>query len=201
MPRREATPEEKAQARTQIRKAAAAVYIREGLSAMSVRSIAKEAGVSVGTIYTYFGSVQGLMESLWSRPVTQMSEKLQRLADEIEDPVERIRTLLEAYIQFARDNANIYRGVFLYVRPLGKPSQLKDPAEDAVFPALLIRAIGEGQAQGQIRDGNPSDYAMKLWGSLHGCLALPNNFGRLEFEAPESITDGLVDLLVTALRK
>lgn len=201
MPRREATPEEKALARREIRKAAAAVYNREGQAGLSVRSIAKEAGVSVGTIYTYFGSVQGLLESLWSRPVTQMSEKLERLAAETVDPIERTRRLLQAYLQFAQDNANIYRGVFLYVRPLGKPSPIKDPAEDAVFPSLLTRAIEEGQAQGLMKDGDSTDYAMMLWGSLHGCLALPNNFGRLEFDNPQSITNNLVDFLMSSIMK
>ena len=199
MPRPETTPEQKEETRREIRKAATALYTREGQAGLSVRAIAKEAGVSVGTIYTYFGSVQGLLESLWSGPVERLTVELRLLADKTEDPIERIRALMAAYLQFAKDNPRIYHNVFLFVRPLGKPSPVREPAEDAVLPALLTSAIKEAQGQGRIKSGKAADYAMMLWGSLHGCLALPSNFGRLEFPNPGEVSEQVVDVFMTAL--
>ena len=199
MPRPEATPEQKAEARREIRKAAAAIYNSEGLGGISVRAIAKEAGVSVGTIYTYFGSLQGLMESLWKGPVDRLGDELRAVADRTEDPVERVHSLLQTYLKFAKDNPNIYRGVFLYVRPLNKPSPIREPAENALLPTLLKAAILEGQTQARFKAGDAGDYAMMLWGSLHGCLALPNNFGRLEFQKPNEVSDGIIDVVLSAL--
>lgn len=199
MPRPEATPEQKAEVRSKLRKSAAAVYNREGQTGLSVRAIAKEAEVSVGTIYTYFGSLQGLMESLWSGPVARVGDELNAVSEQTADPVQRVRVLMQTYLKFAKENAEIYRGVFLYVRPLERPPHEREPAEQAVFPALLTAAIEDGQAQGEIRDGNAADYAMMLWGSLHGCLALPNNFGRLEFRHPDKVSEGVIDVLMSAL--
>lgn len=199
MPRPEATPEQKEEGRREIRKAAAAVYHREGQAGISVRAIAKEANVSVGTIYTYFGNLQGLMESLWAGPVRRSGEQLETVSLQTTDPLERLRALMLTYLQFARDNAEIYRGVFLFVRPLNKPSDKREPAEEAIFPALLTAAIQDGQAKRLIKDGDAADYAMMLWGGLHGCLALPNNFGRLEFANPDKVTEGVIEVLLSAL--
>jgi len=200
MPRREATPEQKNEIRRAIRRAAAIVYNREGQSGISVRAIAKEAEVSIGTIYTYFGNLQGLLESLWNGPVERLAEELRTISQKTPDPLQRIRALLASYLAFARENAEIYRGVFLFVRPLGNPSAIKEPAENATLPALLSEAIAEGQAQGQIKSGEPDELAMILWGSLHGCLALPSNFGRLEFSDPDHITSGVIDFVMGGLK-
>ncbi|MEL6323723.1 MAG: TetR-like C-terminal domain-containing protein [Pseudomonadota bacterium] len=76
---------------------------------------------------------------------------------------------------------------------------MREPAEEAVFPALLIDAIRQGQAEGRIKEGDPYTLAMILWGSLHGCLALPHNFGRQVFENPDEIADTAVDTLMSAV--
>ena len=199
MPRPETTPEQKEEVRREIREAAKTLYNREGQASLSVRAIAKEAGVSVGTIYTYFGSLQGLTESLWNAPVSALAKELQTIAEETRDPVARVRGLMASYRQFAKDNQRIYRNVFLFVRPLEKPSPIVEPAEDAILPALLTAAIKEGQDQGRIKPGKPEDFAMMLWGSLHGCLALQHNFGRLEFRNPDEIADGVIETFLSGL--
>ena len=87
MPRTQATPEQKEEARRANRQAAADVYNSAGIAGVSVRAIAKKAGVSVGTIYTYFGSLQGLMESLWSGPVQRYIEQVGAIAEAHQDRV------------------------------------------------------------------------------------------------------------------
>ncbi|MEO1309981.1 MAG: TetR/AcrR family transcriptional regulator [Pseudomonadota bacterium] len=81
MPRPETTLEQKKEIRREIRNAAKALYDREGQASFSVRMIAEEAGVSVGTIHTYSGSLQGLTEPLWTAPVDRLAKQLQTIAD------------------------------------------------------------------------------------------------------------------------
>lgn len=200
MPRPLATAEQKDEARQRIRKAAAEIYNQEGQSGVSARSIAKHAGVSVGTIYTYFGSLRGLMETLWTGPVTRLEQDLKDVAQATLDPLDRIRALLKTYVKFARDNSEIYRGVFLFVRPLSMPKDEGRPsALTAALPALLSRAITEGQAAGTLKAGNAEDSALMLWGALHGCLALPLNFGRLEFERMDAVISALIETAISGL--
>ena len=65
------TPEQKAAIRQQIRSAASALYAQDGLK-VTARRVAEEAGVSVGTIYSYFGSLSDLMQSLWREPLRRL---------------------------------------------------------------------------------------------------------------------------------
>ena len=66
------TKEQRAEIRSRIRKAATELYPESGLSDISARGIAKRAGVSVGTIYSYFDNLPELMQSLWIEPVRHL---------------------------------------------------------------------------------------------------------------------------------
>ena len=200
MSRPPATPEQKAAVRLKIRQAAVEVYTDEGVGGVSIRSIAKRADVSVGTIYTYFGNLQGLMESLWSAPVARYTDQMKQTAASIEDPIERLRALMHIYIDFAYSNPEIYRGVFLHVSPLTKEDMDKTPAEDAIFASLAIEAIQDGQALKTIKASDPKTTAMMIWGGLHGCYALPNNFGRMAFDDTKEVLHLFVETIISALK-
>lgn len=186
MTRTPATPAQRAKVRHKIRQAAADIYNNEGPGSVSARAIAKKADVSVGTIYTYFGSLRGLMESLWSGPIAKYTEQLQSVSEGVIDPVERLRKLMETYVKFALENVEIYRGVFLFVRPLNIDKADKTPVQQAVFVSMLIKVIEDGQANKKFVSGNAADIAVMIWGGLHGCLALPNNFTRSDFGGTEA---------------
>ena len=42
----------------------------------SFKEVAQEAGVSVGTVYSHFGSLSELMQSLWRRPARKLVQRL-----------------------------------------------------------------------------------------------------------------------------
>ena len=112
MARQQATAEQRAEVRERIRTAAAAVYRAEGLGRVSARAIAQEAGVSVGTLYSYFENLQDLMQSLWMEPVERFEQRLRSIALAHEEPLERIESLLRAYVAFALRPRALYRSAF-----------------------------------------------------------------------------------------
>ena len=199
MPRTEATPEQKEEVRRVIRRAAADVYNLGGQGAVSVRAIAKKAGVSVGTVYRYFGSLHGLYESLWTGPGARLEADMRAIARSVHEPRARLRALMTAYVQFAKENPDIYRGVFMFVRPQDKVAKDRKPATESTFASLMCLAIEEGQAEGQFRPGESHEMAQLIWGGLHGCIALPNNFGTLEFSEPDKTIDQMTEVLLSFL--
>lgn len=200
MPRPQVSEAQRAQTRRKIRQAAARVYQAAGIKGVSARAIAKEAGVSVGTLYSYFANLHDLMESLWREPVDRASDELKALAARTPDPLTRIRVLLESYIGFALDNPEIYRAVFLFVRPPDMVESNPLPVREVVLPALLIEAIREGQARGEIRKGDPELMAQALWASVHGAIALPANMGRFALSPAEDIARTALDIALRGLR-
>lgn len=199
MARPPATDAQKKAARREIQKAAASFYAEHGAAAVSARAVAQRAGVSVGKIYAHFGSLQGLMQSLWMEPVETINAQLGELAAGIADPVLRLRALLNAYVEVALTRPELFRGAFLFVRPDALPKPEREPLANAPFAALLIATIGEGQAMGGLRKGDPSGLAQMAWAGVHGCLALPVNFDRLNFVAPSSLAAQMIDVLLADL--
>ena len=87
------------------------------MAAVSVRSVAKRAGVSTGLLYSYFGGLSELMRSLWMVPIAELGRSLAEVEATELEPVERIRRLLETYVAFALANEETHRGLLLWVRP------------------------------------------------------------------------------------
>ena len=90
MARPRATEEQREAQRQRIRAAAREIYESSGgAERVSIRRVAARAGVSQGTIYSYFTDRTELLRSLWLEPVQEASRGLERVAAEISDPVER----------------------------------------------------------------------------------------------------------------
>jgi len=139
------------------------------------------------------------MESLWSGSIARYAEALKQVSNETEDPVERLRRLMQSYVDFAYANPEIYRGVFMLVRPSKMEVSDKRPAAQGVFAAFAIEAIKAGQDAEQLKPGDPTEIGLMVWGGLHGCLALPNNFGRLEFGDTSPLLERYIDTTIAAL--
>ncbi|NBB15203.1 TetR family transcriptional regulator [Caulobacter sp. SLTY] len=199
MPRKPATDDQRQAARRTLQKAAAGLYAEAGAAAVSARAIAQRAGVSVGTLYAHFGSLQGLMQSLWMEPVEVINAELAQLAAGIDDPIERLRSLLNAYVEVALTRPELFRGAFLFVRPETLPKPERRPLEETPFAALLVAAIREGQASGVVREGDAAELAQMAWAGVHGCLALPINFDRLAFAEPPRLAARMIEMLIADL--
>ncbi|MEO1101174.1 MAG: TetR/AcrR family transcriptional regulator [Pseudomonadota bacterium] len=199
MARPKATPEQREEVRRGIQQAAAELYRSEGIAAISARSVARKAGVSVGTIYTHFSDLTALMQSLWTGRVERQNAKFRALAQQYADPSERLKALMTAYLSFGVDNVDLYRGVFLFVRPESHETPDAEPLQSYAFPALLIEAVHEGQSSGQFVDAPPETLVQILWSGLHGCLALPINLDRVAFMPAAEMAEGTIKALVRAI--
>ncbi|MEL7108855.1 MAG: TetR/AcrR family transcriptional regulator [Pseudomonadota bacterium] len=200
MARPKATPEQREQVRRSIQSAAATLYRQEGLSAISARAVATKAGVSVGTIYTYFGDLTGLMQSLWTGRVTEQEEVFRALAAEQEIPLDRIEVLLEAYLKFGIEQAVLYRNALMFVRPATLDVPEKEALVGYAFPALIQKAIEEGQALETIIPGDPIALTQLLWSGVHGALALPVNMDRLALKPATEMVETTVAGLLRMVR-
>ncbi len=196
MPRPALTDEQRSATRRKIRKVAAELYAQNGFADISARKIAEAAGVSVGTLYAYFDNLTQLMQSLWKEPAARMIEDLVAVQQRIDDPLDRLRALLETYAQFAVDQRPVYRGAFLFVRPAShdKPTQVSLD-DDRIF-RVFRDTIQAGQQQGLFRAGDLNQLTQALWAGLHGAIALPLNIDRLALDDREASVRQMIELLL-----
>ncbi|MEL6891992.1 MAG: TetR/AcrR family transcriptional regulator [Actinomycetota bacterium] len=196
MPRPRATPEQRERERQRLRRAAAEIYREDGIGAVSVRSVTQRAGVSQGALYNSFESLSDLMSSLWTGTVDRANEQLRDLVAAHPDPLERVRAILAAYVDFARDHPDLHRDVLLAVRrgPIPEPLELESVPVFAQLRAALTEAVEDG-----IVDGDPHAVAMTLWAGVHGALALPVNFSRFPIDPDDTLAVTMIDALMATL--
>jgi AcrR family transcriptional regulator len=170
------TLERRARARDTIRNtildAARELFVRDGIEAVTMRAIARRIEYTPTTIYHHFRDKQALLEELCLRDMGSLAHAFQRIG-RIEDPVERLRRIGLAYVDFAVDHPSHYRFMFLTLTPpLQGPNGLPSPDENAY--GILLETVREGIDAGRFRPefDDPQELAQLMWAGVHGVVSL-----------------------------
>jgi AcrR family transcriptional regulator len=87
-----------------LRRAAVDVIDERGLGSFSLREVARRAGVSHTAPAHHFGDVRGLLTSVAAEGFDALHAALTETLTTVDDPVERLIALGEAYVKLARSN-------------------------------------------------------------------------------------------------
>lgn len=88
--------------------AAERILEREGPNALSLRAVAREAGVSPAAPYHHFKDKDELLAAVAHQGFEMLAEAMAKASDSIEDPMMRVNAIGVAYVCFARDNRALY---------------------------------------------------------------------------------------------
>jgi len=86
--------------RTRLLDAALALYAREGDAGFSVHAIVRESGVSLGSLYHQFGSMDGLSAALYARSMSALLDDLLAALDDVRSPRRGVAAVVRAYLAF-----------------------------------------------------------------------------------------------------
>ena len=89
-----------ARRREQILRSAANLFAQFSYRNTDVQKIADELGVAKGTIYNYFPSKRDLFLATVDQVVRDMSASIRAATETIEDPIQRIRVGVRAYLAY-----------------------------------------------------------------------------------------------------
>jgi AcrR family transcriptional regulator len=109
-------------ARDAIVTAAWALVEREGLAALSLRDLAKEAGISTPTVYAYFDSKNAIYDAMFGQAAATFRDHMGALPDS-GDARADLSAALRAFAQFCTDNAPRYQLLFQRTIPGFEPSE------------------------------------------------------------------------------
>lgn len=163
----------KARTRLAILEAAQTVFLDRGYNQASVEEIANRADVAVGSIYTYFGSKEGLFRSLVEDALSEDEAAMNRAHGSSRDPLARLEAVRQQLGGLHRRNP-IMSALALAPVQGGVPSELTDAvvARTEAELARLQEAIRAGVAAGVVRDVDPHVAATFLWAAWSGLTTL-----------------------------
>ena len=139
-----------------------------------MRAIAERIEYTPTAIYHHFRNKEALLRDLGSIDFRALASAFQRIG-RIEDPIERLHRVGEAYVAFALEHPMQYQLLFMTFHPPVPEDREKgqgDPSEDAyAFLRQTCEAvIASGRLRSEFQD--PDELAQMAWSSLHGLLAL-----------------------------
>jgi AcrR family transcriptional regulator len=158
---------------------------------ISLREVARLAGVSHNAPYNHFGDRAALLHALGVRAMRDLVEVQERAVETETDPVSRVRALGVAYVGYAAEHPQAFALVF---DPEYCPPGALDPELDPLVArnAQLLR--GEVAALLQLprfEGRDPTAMISGLWASVHG-MAVLVMLGHLPREVAEQALAALL---------
>lgn len=143
--------------------AAIAVMAEHGYHGTSVRDIAVRAGVSPAALYHHFASKQQLLATIMERGIEALLQRTRAALDAAgEDPVERLRALVEVQTLFHLEDQ---RGTLLgtsELRALQEPVLGAHRGKRLEQQRLFDATVADGVARGVFRTPLPGEAARAI---------------------------------------
>lgn len=151
--------------------AATRLVRREGASQVSLREIAREAGVSHAAPYHHFDDREALLAEVAVIGFEGLGAALGKgsQANSGSDALTQLQGAGVAYVEFAVENPRIYRLMFGGLLSDRKRYPALKAAADAAF-RVLLELLGGGAGVGKSTAFNP--VALTTWSTVHGLGSL-----------------------------
>jgi AcrR family transcriptional regulator len=166
---------EKADTRQRILDAARDLFVRDGFEATTMRALADVIEYTPTAIYHHFPSKEALLFELCATDFCMLAHVFQKIG-RVEDPVERLDKIGEAYVDFGLRYPAHYRFMFMAARPAVDPEESGlhkgDPGEDAY--AFLRDTVTEVIVSGRFKPeySDAEEIAQMLWSAMHGIVSI-----------------------------
>ena len=163
------------EARRAILDATQSLLVEGGFDRFSMRRLAARCGYTAPTLYYYFGDKRGLLDALLEERFATLLHRLRRVPAS-DDPVERLRQLVLAFVRFGRKNPEHYR---LLMTPRVEGAAPPPPSAEKCI-ALFADPMQALQAVGRLRVDDLEAARQIVWVTLHGLISLRS--GRPDYD-------------------
>lgn len=166
--------------------------IDKGLDALSLRQVGSALGVTAPALYAYVADKRDLLRAVAEGEFHALLARFE--AVEEQDPLARLRELSRVYIEYAMDNPELFKTMFLFPPELTITEATGDelPIATQAFN-YAVDAITDAIESGVFRkDLDPTLVTFTSWTATHGLATVLN----LGFNFDEATKDLLIDLVL-----
>lgn len=181
-----------ASTRDQLLKAGRKIVTNDGFHALTVREVAAMAGANLGSFVYHFGTRDHFLQELIEEWYAPVMSRLVPLAERQGKAVDRLRDTILQLLEDGREQ-QAFMGRLLMAAATGESAAVEFCR--SLFkrhPQLLLRLIGEAQAEGSLeRDAEPMQLMVFIMGSVGLPLILANAWSGLPlFDKATSVNLG-----------
>jgi len=155
--------------------AAVEVIDEIGPQGLTIREVARRAGVSHAAPYRHFNDRDDLILTAVEHGFDLLQDTMEKAKAAAEDDaISQFAASGLAYLDFALNNPAYYRVMFSgdLLSPNGNMS-LRHTSREALDD--MVESIKECQELGLVRAGNPVTYALTILSTLHGFVSMVND--------------------------
>lgn len=140
----------------------------DGVQALSLREVARRAGVTHGAPYHHFKDKQALLDAIAEEGFSQLRDAMIAARTLRTRADERLAVIGRAYVRFAVENAGYFQIMF---RPAATLATARGPAGGQAFQ-VLVETVAEAQREGLAPRGDPEPLVLMAWSAVHGLASL-----------------------------
>src|SRR5215467_15631226 len=177
----------------------------EGIGAVSLRRVAREAGVSPGAPYHHFADRSALLAAIAAQGHQLLEQRLRRAREQAPTAARALAAMIETYVAFARAHpAHVHLMLRGELARADKNPEMQAAGEGAI--QLLTEVVQDCQREGSAPPGDPSPLVAMVWALAVGIVTLWLD-GPLEGRCvslgttPQELTSQIAALLETLLTR
>src|ERR1700757_499770 len=160
-------------------RAAMELLEEDGATALSLRAVARRAGVSPGAPYRHYADRDALISAVAAVGYRELAEQL-AAAHPSPSSTDDFAAIAVAYVQFALQRPALFRVMF------GEPCD-RDNGERVAATTAISEYVGAIVRQ-SFPDSNAETLSTAAWALVHG-LAFLHLDGKLDASTPEVVSD------------
>ncbi|MFI1386308.1 TetR/AcrR family transcriptional regulator [Embleya sp. NPDC020886] len=165
--------------RTACLNAARDLLEEDGSAALSLRAVARRAGVSTGAPYRHYADREALLSAVAAEGCRELTEQLATTHPSPATPDE-LADVAVTYVRFALRHPALFRVMF---------AEPCDPTnEDRVDATAAIKEYVRGIARAAFPHGDSEALSTVVWALVHG-LAFLHLDGKLDASTPDLVAD------------
>jgi AcrR family transcriptional regulator len=162
----------------------------EGWQSLSIRKIAGAVDYSIPVIYDHFENKEAIVFEFARQGFQMLTKAVQKAIDKQNDPVEKLKSVAEAYWKFALKHKEHYQ-LMMGMGMAGCEIEKCFP-ERTDFRFMVMAPINELIAKSPNPEANPYLKYFTFWSILHGLISIRNLNSNVSDEVNRMVMDDAV---------
>lgn len=184
--------------RTELAAAAFEILRTRGVQT-SMRELADGLGVKRPTLYFYFPDLNSIFETVLDQTYQELAQYVIAKTTPVEHPIDRLRAMVDATIQFHRERPNLIGGLFQLWAVGGRDMQALLDRERRVVTAVreaMVADLRHGLSTKQVKPCDPERVIELVLAVVDGVLV----HHVLGIARPDGVIQELADRVLEPLR-